>query len=79
MKIFVTYQDDPDAKMVEVDLPAVPRVGEKVGAIEQQLAIETVCCGRAGRFTKTPDAGMLARHRSSHRQSITDVLKFSRE
>ena len=47
--------------------------------VEQQLAIEAVSSRYAGKFAVASNAGMLARYRSSHLESITDVLNFSRE
>ena len=46
-------------------------------AVEKELAIDAVSCRCAGELAITSNAGMLARHRSSHLQSITDVLRFS--
>ena len=49
---------------------------EKMNTVEQELAFETVAGRCASKFTKASNAGMLARHRSSHPESITEYVKI---
>src|SRR3954463_7712971 len=46
-------------------------------AVQQQFALQAVRTGRCGKRAILFHAGVLARQRSSHRESITDVLFFS--
>jgi len=50
-----------------------------VKAVEKELAIDAVSGRCTGEIAIASNAGMLARHRSSHLQSIADVLRFSVE